>query len=329
MPGKRSAGIAGLGFYAPDRVVKNTDFEQTLNTSDEWIRIRTGILERRFASSDQAASDLGIRAAAAALKDAGMPASDIDMILVATSSPDMVFPATACKIQNALGAVNAAACDVSAVCSGFIYAFVMGAKLVESGQADRVLVVAAEKFSSLLDFEDRSTCVLMGDGAGAVVLTPDAPRGVLKACTLGADSSGIENLWIPAGGSRLPASHATVDQRLHYMKMNGQEIYKFGVRIIGESVAEVLQQAGLKENEMDLLIPHQANIRIIQSAAKHFNLPMEKIALNIDRYSNTSGASIPIALVECHQSGRLKPGMNVVMVAFGAGLTWGSMVLRW
>jgi 3-oxoacyl-[acyl-carrier-protein] synthase-3 len=329
MPSVKRVGIAGLGYYVPEKIISNSEFAAKLDTSDEWIRTRTGILERRMAAPEQAASDLGLQASRAALADAGMAAEDLDMILVATSSPDMVFPATACRIQHLLGATKAAACDVSAVCSGFLYAFIMGSQMIQSGQAERILVVGAEKFTSLLDFDDRSTCVLMGDGAGAAILTSDAPRGELLACTLGADSSGLENLWIPAGGSARPASHESVDQRLHYMKMNGQEIYKFGVRIIGESVPEVLAKAGLKVADMDLLIPHQANIRIIQSAAKHFGLPMDKIAINIDRFSNTSGASVPIALTECKQSGRLKPGMNVVLVAFGAGLTWGAAALKW
>ena len=325
----KRVGIAGMGYYLPERVMANQEFEERLDTSDQWIRSRTGIRERRIAAPEQAASDLGVIAGRRALENAGVAASEVDMILVATSSPDMVFPATACLIQHSLGAANAAACDINAVCTGFQYAYTVGAQMIAAGQAGKVLVIAAEKFSSLLDWDDRSTAVLMGDGAGAVLLTADAARGELLACTLGTDSSGIESLWIPGGGSARPTSHETVDQKLHYMKMNGQEIYKFGVRIIGESVLEALSRAGLKASDLDMLIPHQANLRIIQSAAKRLNLSMEKVMINIEKYSNTSAASVPIAMVEAEQTGRLQPGMIVALVAFGAGLTWGASILRW
>jgi 3-oxoacyl-[acyl-carrier-protein] synthase-3 len=318
-----------VGYYVPERVVTNFDLEKTLNTSDEWIQSRTGIRERRIAAPEQAASDLGLIAAQRALADAGMAADQLDMVIVATASPDMVFPATACIIQDKIGAVNAGAFDLTAVCAGFPYALTTGAQMIKAGQAERVLVVATEKFSGLLDWNDRSTCVLMGDGAGAVVLTADSPQGEILTSVLGADGSGIDQLCIPAGGSARPASHETIEQGLHFMKMNGPEIYKFGVRIIGEAVEQALTKAGLQEKDMDLLVPHQANIRIIQSAAKRFNLPMEKIVVNIDRYSNTSAASIPIALAEAKEAGRLKPGMIIVLVGFGAGLTWGTVVLRW
>jgi 3-oxoacyl-[acyl-carrier-protein] synthase-3 len=322
-------GIAGLGFYVPERVVTNADLEKTLATSDEWIRSRTGIQERRIAAPDQAASDLGLAAARLALADAGVAPESLDLVIVASASPDMSFPATACLIQHQLGAVKAGAFDLSAVCSGFSYALTTGAQAIAAGEAERVLVVAAEKFSGLLDWSDRSTAVLMGDGAGAAVLTADAPRGEILASLLGSDSTGIEKLCIPAGGSALPTTHETVDKKLHYMKMNGSEIYKFGVQIMGECLEQVLAQAGLQASDVDLLVPHQANIRIIQSAAKRFNLPMEKIVVNIDRYSNTSAASIPIALAEAKQFGRLQPGMIVALVGFGAGLTWGANILRW
>jgi 3-oxoacyl-[acyl-carrier-protein] synthase III len=325
----RRVGIAGTGFYVPERVVTNADLEKSLETSDEWIRSRTGIKERRVAAPDQAASDLGAAAARAALADSGLDPESLDLVILATASPDMAFPATACLVQNQVGAVNAGAFDLTAVCSGFSYALTTGAQAIAAGEAKRVLVVAAEKFSSLLDWQDRSTAVLMGDGAGAVVLDTEAPRGEIIASVLGADAAGIEQLYIPAGGSALPTSHATVDARQHFMKMNGPEIYKFGVHIIGECVEQALAKAGLKANDLDLLIPHQANIRIIQSAAKRLNLPMEKIVVNIERYSNTSAASIPIALAEAKASGRLQPGMVVALVGFGAGLTWGANILRW
>jgi 3-oxoacyl-[acyl-carrier-protein] synthase III len=325
----RRVGIAGLGAYLPERVVTNAELARTLDTSDEWIRTRTGIRERRIAAPEQAASDLGLVAAQRALADAGVPADAVDLVIVASSTSDMQFPATACLIQDRLGATRAGAFDLSAVCSGFSYALATGTQAVAAREAERVLVIAAEKFSSVLDWQDRATSVLMGDGAGAALLTADAPRGEILSNVLGADGTGIDLLYIPAGGSARPTSHETVDQRLHYMKMNGREIYKFGARIIGESVSKALLQAGLKETDLDLLIPHQANIRILESAAARFNLPMDRIVVNLDRYSNTSAASVPIALAEAKEQGRLKPGMIVGLVGFGAGLTWGASVLRW
>ncbi len=322
-------GIAGMGFYVPETIVANTDLEARMDTTDEWIRTRTGILERRVAADTEATSDLGVKAANRALADADIDPESIDLIVCATSSPDMAFPATACLIQDRIGAKNAGAFDLSAVCSGFLFAFVTGANMISSGQARRVLVVAAEKFTSLLDCEDRSTYVLMGDGAGAVVLTAEAEQGKIISTCLGTDSSGIEYLLIPAGGSAMPTSHETINQRQHYMKMNGPEIYKFGIRSIGESISEVLTRAGLDESQLDLIIPHQANIRIIESASKRFNLPLENFFINIDKYSNTSAASVPIALVEAKQNGRLHPGMHIALVTFGAGLTWGAAILKW
>ncbi len=326
---KRRVGISGVGFYVPERVVTNFDLEKSLDTTDEWIQTRTGIRERRIAAPDQAASDLGVLAAKQALEDAKLSPEKIDMVIVATASPDMVFPATACIIQDKVGATNAGAFDLTAVCSGFPYALTTGAQMIAAGQAEHVLVVATEKFSSLLDWQDRSTCVLMGDGAGAVVLSADTTQGEILTSILGADGSGIDQLCVPAGGSAQPTSHETIDQRQHFMKMNGPEIYKFGAKIIGECVEQALAKANLTEHDLDLLVPHQANIRIIQSAAKRFNLSMEKIVVNIDRYSNTSAASIPIALAEAKQTGRLKPGMVIALVGFGAGLTWGSVLIRW
>jgi 3-oxoacyl-[acyl-carrier-protein] synthase III len=329
MSAPRRVGIAGVGCYLPERVVSNADLERQLTTTDEWIHARTGIRERRIAAPEQAASDLGLIAAQRALADASLSADSLDMVIVATASPDMIFPSTACLLQDKLGATRAGAFDLTAVCSGFQFALTTGAQMVAAREAERVLVVATEKFSSLLDWQDRATCVLMGDGAGAVVLTADSPQGEILSSVLGTDSDGIEQLWIPAGGSARPASHETVDQRLHFMKMNGPEIYKFGCRIIGEAMAKALDKAGLKDSDLDLLIPHQANIRIIQSASKRFNLPMDKILVNIERYANTSAASVPIALAEAKQSGRLQPGMILGLVAFGAGLTWGASIIRW
>lgn len=322
-------GIAGIGFYVPDKIVTNHELAKQVETSDEWIFSRTGIKERRLAAADQTASDMGARAAQAALDDAGVDAAEIDLVLTATASPDMIFPATACLIQDKIGARDAGACDLNAVCSGFVYALVSGAQLLAAGMAKKILVVATEKFSTFIDWEDRSTCVLMGDGAGAVVLSTDTAQGELLSYVLGANGKGIEQLMVPGGGSAKPTSHETVANKDHFMKMNGQEIYRFAINIIGESVAAALAKAGLKESDLDLLVPHQANIRIIQSAAKRFNLPMEKIMVNIDKYSNTSAASVPIALAEAKQSGRLQPGMHVALSAFGAGLTWGSVILKW
>ncbi len=323
----RNVGIIGIGSYTPPKVVTNSDLEKMVDTSDEWIVTRTGIKERRIAESDVATSDLSFEAAKMALASANLSPKDIDLIIVATVTPDMLFPATACILQDKLGA-ECPGFDLSAGCSGLIYALSVGAQFVANGTYNNVLVVGAEVLSKITDWQDRSTCVLFGDGASAIVLGP-VERGGFRSFVLGADGSGGKLLELPAGGSRLPASYETVSQRLHYIKMNGREVFKFAVKIMGEAALEAIEKAGLTPSDIDLFIPHQANIRIIESAAERLKLSMDRVFINLDRYGNTSSASVGIALHEALLSGRIREGNRVVMVGFGAGLTWGACVLEW
>ena len=323
----RNVGIIGIGSYTPPKVVTNSDLEKMVDTSDEWIVTRTGIKERRIAESDVATSDLSFEAAKMALASANLSPKDIDLIIVATVTPDMLFPATACILQDKLGA-ECPGFDLSAGCSGLIYALSVGAQFVANGTYNNVLVVGAEVLSKITDWQDRSTCVLFGDGASAIVLGP-VERGGFRSFVLGADGSGGKLLELPAGGSRLPASYDTVSQRLHYIKMNGREVFKFAVKIMGEAALEAIEKAGLTPSDIDLFIPHQANIRIIESAAERLKLSMDRVFINLDRYGNTSSASVGIALHEALLSGRIREGNRVVMVGFGAGLTWGACVLEW
>jgi len=323
----RNVGIIGIGSYTPPKVVTNSDLEKMVDTSDEWIVTRTGIKERRIAESDVATSDLSFEAAKIALASANLSPKDIDLIIVATVTPDMLFPATACILQDKLGA-ECPGFDLSAGCSGLIYALSVGAQFVANGTYNNVLVVGAEVLSKITDWQDRSTCVLFGDGASAIVLGP-VERGGFRSFVLGADGSGGKLLELPAGGSRLPASYETVSQRLHYIKMNGREVFKFAVKIMGEAALEAIEKAGLTPSDIDLFIPHQANIRIIESAAERLKLSMDRVFINLDRYGNTSSASVGIALHEALLSGRIREGNRVVMVGFGAGLTWGACVLEW
>ncbi|MBT9252983.1 MAG: ketoacyl-ACP synthase III [Brockia lithotrophica] len=322
------AGILGTGAYVPEQVLTNFDLERRMDTSDEWIRSRTGIRERRIAREDQAASDLAHPAAEEALRVAGIGPADLDGILVATTTPDHVFPSTAALLQRKLGAWNAWAFDMSAACSGFIYGLAVAASFVESGRARHVLVVGAEVLSRITDWEDRTTAVLFGDGAGAAVVGPVAEGGFLSF-VLGADGGGADLLVLPAGGSRLPASRRTVEERQHFLKMNGREVFKFAVRIMAEASEEALRRAGLTKDDLDLLVPHQANYRIIDAAQERFQLPSGKVVVNLDRYGNMSAASTPVALHEAYRAGRLSPGNVVLLVAFGGGLTWAATVLRW
>ncbi|BAF59926.1 3-oxoacyl-(acyl-carrier-protein) synthase III [Pelotomaculum thermopropionicum SI] len=323
------AGIAGVGCYLPDRVLTNAHLEEMVETSDEWIITRSGIRERRIASPDQATSDLAVIAAGRALAAAGIGPEEVDMVIVATNTPDMFFPATACLVQDRIGAKRAGAFDLAAGCTGFIYAMAVGSQFISTGASRTVLVIGAETLSRVTNWEDRNTCVLFGDGAGAVVLRPSADESGILAFKLYSDGSKGPLLMMPAGGSRRPATRETVEEKLHYIHMNGREVFKFAVRIMEDAVAEVLDATGLKESEVDFFIPHQANIRIIDSAAKRLGLPMDKVLVNVDRYGNTSTASIPLALEEAWRGGRIKKGDNIVMVGFGAGLTWGAMVIRW
>ncbi|MCL5257006.1 MAG: ketoacyl-ACP synthase III [Chloroflexi bacterium] len=325
----RYAAIRGWGFYAPDRVLSNFDLEQMVDTSDEWIRERTGISERHIAADTECTSSMSAEAARRALASAGVKASDIDLIIVGSASPDYLFPATACLVQDSLGASKAGAFDLEAGCSSFIYGLSVASQFIAAGTFDNVLVIGAETLSRFVNWKDRRTCVLFGDGAGAVVLGPsEQPTGVLST-VLGADGSGGDYLSLPAGSSRLPASHETVDNGDHFIHMSGNEVFKFAVRIIGDAVEQAIAKAGIRIEDVELFIPHQANIRIIQSAAKRLRLPMEKVFVNVDKYGNTSSASIPIALSEAVASGRVKDGDHLAFVAFGAGLTWASAVVKW
>lgn len=322
-------GILGVGSALPAKTVTNFDLEKMIDTSDEWIRTRTGICERRVAEEGVTTSDLATRAAAAALQDAGITAGEVDVIIVATASPDAPLPATACYVQAKLGAPKAAAFDVAAGCTGFIYGLSIGSQFVRTGAYKRVLVIGAEVLSRVLDWTDRTTCVLFGDGAGAVVLGPVDRPGLL-GLKMGSDGSMADILAIPAGGVKMPACLDTVEGRQHYVKMlSGNEVFKFAVRVMGEIAQEALDEAGVVKEDLDYLIPHQANWRIIEAARKRFDLPQDRVVVNIDRYGNMSSASIPVALDEAIRSGRIKRGDLLALVGFGAGLTWGAAIMRY
>jgi 3-oxoacyl-[acyl-carrier-protein] synthase III len=329
MSENKAVGIIGIGTYVPEKIMTNKDLESIVETSDEWIVDRTGIRERRIVAPDMATSDLASRAAQKALEDAGVTAEEIDLIIVATATPDMSFPSTACLVQANIKATNAAAFDLAAGCSGFVYAMVTGSQFIKAGLYKKILVIGAESLSTILDWTDRNTCVLFGDGAGAAVLAETTPGYGILASQLGADGIGGDLLKLPAGGSRNPATAETVAQRMHFVHMSGNEVFKFAVKIMGEAAIKALKAAGLSAADVDCLIPHQANIRIIQSAAKRLKLPMDKVMVNVNKYGNTSAASIPIALEEAVHGGKIKQGDIVVLVGFGAGLTWASAVIKW
>jgi len=319
--------IMGLGVAIPEKVVTNHDLARMVDTSHEWIVTRTGIVERRLAADAEAASDYAVVAARRALEKAGVEARELDLIIVATVTPDMPFPSTACLVQHALGAVGAAAFDLQAGCTGFLYALAVADQFIAGGRYSRVLVIGVELLSRITDWTDRNTCVLFGDAAGAAVVGP-AEEGIM-AVHLGADGSGSHLLYQPAGGSRLPASHRTVERRQHYIHMNGNEVFKFAVKVMTQASLAVIRKAGLSRQDVDLLIPHQANKRIIDASAKRLGLREDQVYVNIDRYGNTSSASVPVALYEAVEGGMVREGDIVLLVAFGAGLTWGSCVLRW
>ncbi|RAV04749.1 beta-ketoacyl-ACP synthase III [Paenibacillus sp. YN15] len=325
----KAVGILGTGKYVPEKILTNADLEKMVETNDEWIVTRTGMKERHIAREDEASSDLAYEAALVALKNANVAPEDLDLIIVATITPDSAFPSTACILQNRLGAKKAAAFDLSAACSGFIYGLASASNFIATGMYKKALVIGAECLSKITDYTDRNTCILFGDGAGAVVLgeVPEG-RGFLSF-ELGADGSGGELLKLAGGGSRMPSSQSTVDNKQHYIYMAGSEVFKFAVRIMGNAAEEALRKAGLEKSDIDLLVPHQANIRIIQSAVHRLNLPEEKCMINLHKYGNISAASIPLALAEADEEGRLKPGDCVVLVGFGGGLTWGAAALRW
>jgi len=333
------AHVVGWGSYVPERVLTNDDLAQMVDTSNEWIRTRTGIAERRIAADDETTSSMAVQAAWRALETAGVAPAQLDLIIVATATPDHAFPATACLVQDALGASNAAAFDLSAGCTGFVYALGVAADMVDaegcrpgngkSGRGGIALVIGAETLSRIMDWTDRATCVLFGDGAGAVVLRANENDGGLLGTVLGADGSGADLLMVPAGGSEEPPSHRTVAERRHYLKMRGREVFRFAVRAMPDAVQEVLAGSDLSTADIDLLIPHQANQRILEVAAKALNLEPERVYSNLDRYGNTSAASIPIALCEAADRGLIQRDDLVVCVGFGAGLTWGASAVRW
>lgn len=324
----RFANLIGWGKYTPEHVITNHDLEKMVATSDEWIVTRTGIRERRIVDPHENTSDMAVAAAREALAMAEVKPRDLGLIIVATSSPDYLTPPVSSQVQHALGARNVGAFTLVAGCSGFVYALTTAQQYIENGLCDNVLVIGVELLSRFVDWEDRSTCVLFGDGAGAVVLqVSDEPAGVLSS-VLGSDGSGAQHLILPGGGTAFPPTHETIDQGLHTLKMNGNQVFRFASRIIGKALKQAIRQAGLTSDDIDLFIPHQANTRIIESAARYVGFPEEKIFINIDRYGNTSAASIPIALVEAFEQGRAKVGDTLAFVAFGAGLSWAAAIVK-
>ena len=323
------AELWGTGSYAPARVMTNDEFSKFLDTSDQWIQERTGIRERRVSSKDETNACMGKAAALQVLEQTGLTPLDIDAIVYATASPDRLLPSQACDLQAILGAKNAAAFDVGAACSGFIYALSTAEGMIAAEQAEHVLVIAAEKLTSIMDWSDRTTAVLFGDGAGATIVRRSTNgRGILSGY-LKTDGTLAELLYRPGGGATHPPSEELLKDHSYYIKMAGREVFKAAVLSMADACDHALQRAGLDAGAIDLLIPHQANIRIIEATAKHAGMPMDKVYVNVDRFGNTSAASIAIALNEAVQTGRLKPGMVVMLCAFGAGFTWGSMVVRW
>lgn len=321
--------ILGTGRYLPERIMTNYDLEKMVDTNHDWIVSRTGIEQRHIAAPDQATSDLSTEAAKKALANAGIDASELDLIIVATITPDMNFPSTACIVQANLGATKAAAFDLEAACTGFIYGMTIADQFIKNGMYKYVLVIGAETMSSILDWTDRNTCVLFGDGAGAAVFGPSSDDSGILSTILGADGAGGKFLDMPAGGSRRPATHETVEQRLHTVRMDGSEVFKFAVRIMNSASKEAIDKAELVEEDIAYLVPHQANIRIISGAAKRLNLPLDKVMINLHRYGNMSAASVPVALDEAVEQGKFKKGDNIVLVGFGGGLTWGASVIKW
>ena len=320
--------ITGIGSYAPQRVMTNAELAQIVDTSDEWIVERTGIRERRVAAADEALSDLSLPAAKDALDQAGVDPTTLDLVVVATVTPDMLFPSTGAILADQLGAKDAAAYDLSAGCTGFVYALAQAHGMLAGGLVDRALVVGGDVLSRIVDWEDRSTCVLFGDGAGAVVLERVREGGFL-GFELGADGSGGPQLYMPAGGSRSPATAETVAERQHFAKMNGREVFKFATRVLVDSAEKVLDECEVPVDEVDVYVPHQANVRIIDHARRKLGIPEERTVVNVDRFGNTSSGSIPLALGDAEADGRLVEGETVLMTGMGAGLTWGSALIEW
>src|SRR5215208_1938124 len=323
------AHITGWGMSVPEQVLTNDDISKMVDTNDTWIRERTGIQERHIAREDQFPSTLGVEASIKALRVANVRPTDLDLIICSTSSPEYIFPATACLIQDQLGATKAGAFDLLAACSGFIYALNMGAQAIRSGSIKSALIIGSETLSRFVNWKDRNTCILFGDGAGAFVLqASDEPGGVLSA-VMHSDGSGGNLLTLEGGGSRYPATEATIHEGRHYIRMDGNEVFRFATRVMASATQEVLDCAGLKVDDIRWIVPHQANIRIIKAAARGLNLPMDRFIVNLEKYGNTSTASIPMAMVEAVEKGQIKPGEKIVMVGFGAGLTWGALAAEW
>ena len=326
---KRTVSIIGTGSYLPERVLTNAELAKTVDTSDEWIVSRTGIRERRIAAKDEHTSDMAAKAAQNALQDAGITAEEIDLILVATVTPDMFFPSTACFVQAKIGATNAACFDVSAACAGFLYALEIAQQFITSRTYDTILVIGAEKLSCILDWTDRNTCVLFGDGAGAAILRHRGGSHGVIATQMGSDGSYADILYIPGGASRFPITSENMDQRLNAIKMNGKETYKQAVNSMMKAANQALEKASLTSADLACIIPHQANIRIIEAIADRMQVPIERFMVNLDRYGNTSAAAVAIALDDANRSGRMKEGDYILLVVFGGGLTWASSVIQW
>lgn len=323
------AGILGVGSYLPERRLTNKDIEKMVDTTDDWITSRTGISERRIVAPNEATSDMCIEAGRKALENAGVSPEEIDLIIVATVTPDKLFPATACIVQDALHATKAAAFDLEAGCSGFIYGTTIASQFIVSGAYRYCLVIGADILSKITNWEDRNTCVLFGDGAGAAVIGPAEDGYGILAFELGADGNGGNALSMPAGGSRMGCTEQTVKDKLHTIHMNGKEVFKFAARVVPDTAERLFEKAGLSKDDLDLLVPHQANVRIIEAAMKRLEQPMEKAYINIQRYGNMSSATIPIAMDEAIQEGKLKKGDILLSVGFGAGLTWGGLIMKW
>lgn len=326
---KRKIKIIGTGFYVTDKVLTNADLEKMVDTSDEWITTRTGIKERHLAYDHQASSDFAIEAGKRALDNAGLKAEDIDLIMIATSTPDTIFPSTATWVQKGLGAGTIPVFDISAACSGFLYGMILSEALILSGQKRRILLIAVELLSKITNWKDRNTCVLFGDAAGAAVLEESPDESGMLGHYWGADGNLGELLLLPAGGSRIPATAESVANNLHYLQMKGNEVFKNAVKRMGEAAIGALENAGLKREDVDWLIPHQANIRIIEATGNRLRLPKEKVYINIHKYGNVSAATIPICLHEMRVEGKLNEGNILALVAFGAGFTWAGIAYRW
>ncbi len=323
------AHITGWGMYVPEPILTNNDISKLVDTSDEWIRDRTGIRERHIARETDFPSTMGVEAAIRALQVANLAPTELDLIICTSSSPEYIFPATACIIQDQIGATKAGAFDLQAACTGFIFATNMGAQAIRSGSVKNVLIVGTEVLSRFVNWKDRNTCILFGDGAGAFVLqASDVPGGVI-ASVMHSDGSGADSLAIAGGGSRHPATETTIHEGRHFVTMDGKEVFRFATRVMGRAVQEALEQVKMTTNDVQWIVPHQANYRIIETAAKYLKMPLDKFVINVDRYGNTSTASIPIATVEAIQKAQIKPKDKIVFVGFGGGLTWGAMVVEW